>query len=423
MIMCNARRRARRGLAYFVSKSVLIGAAALNVLAFPIAYAGTTGATGYTYDELGRVRSVTYSNGSTVNYTYDPAGNRTQVVHFNNNHNPIANADSVSTASGSAITLDPRTNDSDPDGDALTITAVGSASHGSVAFTGASVTYTPVGGYNGSDSFTYTISDGRGGSASATVTVTVGNPTVTINITSASNLRTLANNAGYTGASGAQYQFVVPAGTTVMGASGGNAAISTGTWPSGVTLTLVVNGNVYGGGGTGGAGGGVASNGSPGGNGGDAVSAQSPITVTVNSGGAIVAGGGGGGGGGYFSTSNQGGSVSNGGGGGGGGFPDGAGGAGGGYNSSYTITGSGSNGNTGTTTGGGAGGGGGGSNGGGGYNETGGAGGGQAASGVSGHTQSATYTGGAGGTPGYAIRKNGNSVTVSNSGTIAGTQG
>jgi YD repeat-containing protein len=34
----------------------------------------------YTYDALGRVQKVTYSNGATVAYTYDAAGNRKAVV-------------------------------------------------------------------------------------------------------------------------------------------------------------------------------------------------------------------------------------------------------------------------------------------------------------------------------------------------------
>jgi YD repeat-containing protein len=38
------------------------------------------GATMYTYDALGRLSSVTYSNGKTITYTYDAAGNRTQVT-------------------------------------------------------------------------------------------------------------------------------------------------------------------------------------------------------------------------------------------------------------------------------------------------------------------------------------------------------
>ena len=36
--------------------------------------------TTYTYDTLGRLSCVLYDNGMKITYTYDPAGNRTQVV-------------------------------------------------------------------------------------------------------------------------------------------------------------------------------------------------------------------------------------------------------------------------------------------------------------------------------------------------------
>ena len=69
------------------------------------------------------------------------------------------------------------TNDTDADGDALTITSVTQGAHGSVVNNGANVTYTPAPNFNGSDSFTYTIDDGHGGSATGQVTVTVQPPT------------------------------------------------------------------------------------------------------------------------------------------------------------------------------------------------------------------------------------------------------
>jgi YD repeat-containing protein len=40
----------------------------------------TPATTTYTYDDLGRVATVTYQNGMVITYNYDPAGNRTQVV-------------------------------------------------------------------------------------------------------------------------------------------------------------------------------------------------------------------------------------------------------------------------------------------------------------------------------------------------------
>jgi len=67
-------------------------------------------------------------------------------------------------------------NDSDPDGDALTVSAFDatSAQGGSVSCTPAGAcVYTPKAGFSGVDTFGYTISDGHGGTAQGLVTVTV----------------------------------------------------------------------------------------------------------------------------------------------------------------------------------------------------------------------------------------------------------
>ena len=86
---------------------------------------------------------------------------------------PVSVDDVISTIENTPTTFDPRTNDSDVNGDALTITAVTQGANGVVTFTGTSVTYTPNTGYTGSDSFTYIIDDGNGDTAIGTVTVTV----------------------------------------------------------------------------------------------------------------------------------------------------------------------------------------------------------------------------------------------------------
>ena len=65
-----------------------------------------------------------------------------------------------------------RGNDSDLDGDPLTVTAVGNPTHGTAVIEGGNVRYTPDANYNGGDSFTYTISDGNGGTDSASVALT-----------------------------------------------------------------------------------------------------------------------------------------------------------------------------------------------------------------------------------------------------------
>jgi|CXWL01.1.fsa_nt_gi hypothetical protein len=65
-------------------------------------------------------------------------------------------------------------NDSDPQGEALTVVAASDPGHGFAAVTSASqVTYSPNPGYVGVDSFQYTVRDSAGNTATATVSVTV----------------------------------------------------------------------------------------------------------------------------------------------------------------------------------------------------------------------------------------------------------
>ncbi|MCA9514704.1 MAG: tandem-95 repeat protein, partial [Myxococcales bacterium] len=88
---------------------------------------------------------------------------------------PRARNDARGTPLDTPVTLDPRLNDDDPDGDPLTVVAVTQPAHGAAANNGdGTVTYVPEDGYLGPDSFTYTIDDGTGRQASATITITVG---------------------------------------------------------------------------------------------------------------------------------------------------------------------------------------------------------------------------------------------------------
>ena len=103
---------------------------------------------------------------ATVNLTVDPV-----------NDNPVAINDSDSTNEDVALTInasDLLSNDSDIDGDTLTIQSITQPSNGVVVDNGdGTFTYTPNANYNGSDSFTYTVSDGNGGTDTATVNLTV----------------------------------------------------------------------------------------------------------------------------------------------------------------------------------------------------------------------------------------------------------
>ncbi len=92
------------------------------------------------------------------------------------NQSPIAVADTATTNEDTVLTVPAATltgNDSDPDGDPLTITAVGSASNGAVALNAGNVIFTPTLNFNGAAGFTYTLSDGKGGTATGNVGVTV----------------------------------------------------------------------------------------------------------------------------------------------------------------------------------------------------------------------------------------------------------
>ena len=90
---------------------------------------------------------------------------------------PLANDDAAATAVNTAVTVSVLANDSDPNGDPLTVASRTLPDHGTNVINGdGTITYTPDSGYSGPDSFTYTISDGQGGSDTAVVRINVGAP-------------------------------------------------------------------------------------------------------------------------------------------------------------------------------------------------------------------------------------------------------
>jgi hypothetical protein len=87
------------------------------------------------------------------------------------NSNPVANAQSVSTAedTAKAITLTA----TDADGDVLTYSVVAQPLHGDLTGSAPALTYTPDAGYHGPDSFTFKANDGSADSNTAMVSITV----------------------------------------------------------------------------------------------------------------------------------------------------------------------------------------------------------------------------------------------------------
>jgi hypothetical protein len=126
-----------------------------------------TGPAGFTYSiSDGRGGTASASVGLTVN----------PVV----NQPPVANADSgFSTTQNTPLQITAASllaNDTDPNGDPLTVTGVSAGSNGTAVLNGTTITFTPANNYTGSAGFTYSIADGRGGTAQANVALTVTAP-------------------------------------------------------------------------------------------------------------------------------------------------------------------------------------------------------------------------------------------------------
>jgi uncharacterized repeat protein (TIGR01451 family) len=89
------------------------------------------------------------------------------------NDNPVAQNDAATTNEDTPTVVTVLPNDSDVEGNPLTVISVTQPANGSVTLVGGVITYTPAANWFGSETFTYTISDGNGGTATATVTMTV----------------------------------------------------------------------------------------------------------------------------------------------------------------------------------------------------------------------------------------------------------
>jgi uncharacterized protein (TIGR03382 family) len=112
--------------------------------------------------------TISDGNGGTATATV------TVTVAATTNDPPDAVDDAFTVAQNSGATvLNVLANDTDPDGDTLTVTAVTQPANGTVTLTGGTVRFTPVAGFTGTTTFMYTVSDPGGLTDTATVTITV----------------------------------------------------------------------------------------------------------------------------------------------------------------------------------------------------------------------------------------------------------
>ena len=98
---------------------------------------------------------------------------------------PVANDDFAVTDEHTPVVIPVLDNDYDPDvGDSLSVDSVTQGTNGDVEIIDdLHVSYSPDQGFNGIDSFNYTVSDGKGGTDTANVTVTVLETSAQIDIT------------------------------------------------------------------------------------------------------------------------------------------------------------------------------------------------------------------------------------------------
>jgi len=89
------------------------------------------------------------------------------------NSAPVAHNDTTTLDENTSSTIDILANDTDVDGDTLSIVVVGEPAHGTAVTSSNYILYTPVAYYNGTDTFSYTIADTNGTTSTAQVDIII----------------------------------------------------------------------------------------------------------------------------------------------------------------------------------------------------------------------------------------------------------
>ena len=119
------------------------------------------------------------------------------------NQSPVARNDSFTATADTAFTLpivDILANDSDPEGNTLTVTNLNNVLNGTVSRGENNITFNPNPGFTGNGSFQYTIGDGNGGTDVAVVTIMV--EAISPEITPGETIRGTNRNDNLNGSSG-----------------------------------------------------------------------------------------------------------------------------------------------------------------------------------------------------------------------------
>ncbi|MEL4282928.1 putative Ig domain-containing protein, partial [Shewanella mangrovisoli] len=119
----------------------------------------------------------------------DPSG---VAVMLNGNHLPVANPDSAAIAWNQSVDVNVLANDTDSDGDSLSVTQVISEFGTVTVLADQRLSYMPAADFIGTDVLVYSITDGKGGTASSELTIVVNGNTapVTVDDSAATDDRT-----------------------------------------------------------------------------------------------------------------------------------------------------------------------------------------------------------------------------------------
>lgn len=162
--------------AYAYARTLFNGAITTDTVTDGPRSAANVSASAYA-TRIGGPPCESYAYASVTSSSLNPTSHYKDKQNNSCNRRPVANADSVTTDRNVAVDINVLANDSDPDGDPISVYDFIQPAHGSVIKNAnGTLRYTPTTSYSGPDSFTYRITDGKDLSNSATVSITVRVP-------------------------------------------------------------------------------------------------------------------------------------------------------------------------------------------------------------------------------------------------------
>jgi hypothetical protein len=168
------------------------------------------------------------------------------------NHAPVANDDTFNGKQGQPLNFNPLSNDTDADGDALSLVLVSGPAHGTLTRNAdGSLSYVSSGSWTGTDTLTYQASDGKSLSNVATVRLVVAsanqapvaaNDTARVHNNQTANIRVLANDTDADGDALSSRMVAGPKhGTVVHNADGSFSYTADCGYTGTDTFTYVAN--------------------------------------------------------------------------------------------------------------------------------------------------------------------------------------